>query len=192
MISGILLAAGDSKRMGSPKALLPYDGTTFIDSILNKFTEIGCDPIITILGASAELFCNKTNVTKFTYYINPNPENGQLSSLQIAITHLPNDADGFIMTLVDHPLVKPDTYQKLFETAKIHQDKIIVPEFSGQKGHPVYFGRLFFKSILQLPHIDGARMVIRKNPSSVIHLPVEDDGILKDIDTPTDFEKEIF
>jgi len=189
MISGILLAAGDSKRMGEPKALLPYDGITFVDSILNKFSEIGCEPIITILGATAELICEKTQVHKFKCFRNPNPEEGQLSSLQIAVAHLPAESEGFIMALVDHPMVKLDTYQKLYETAKANPDNIIVPEFYGQKGHPVYFGRSFFDSILHLPLSDGARAVLRENPADVMYLPVEDEGILKDIDTPKDYQE---
>lgn len=188
MISGILLAAGDSKRMGEPKALLPFDGITFIDSILNKLSKIGCEPIISILGASAELICEKTRVHKFQFFKNPNPEEGQLSSLQIAIEHLPGESDGFIMALVDHPMVKLDTYQKLYEMAKANLANIIIPEFHGQKGHPVYFGRPFFDAILHLPLDDGARVVIRENPSDILYLPVEDEGILKDIDTHKDYE----
>ena len=188
MIAGILLAAGDSKRMGEPKALLPYDGITFIDSILNKFSNIGCEPIITILGASAELIFEKTKVHKFQCFRNPNPEEGQLSSLQIAIAHLPDESEGFIMALVDHPMVKLDTYIKLFEMAKSNPANIIVPEFYGQKGHPVYFGRPFFDSILHLPLTDGARVVLKENPADVMSLPVDDEGILKDIDTPKDYQ----
>ena len=188
MIAGILLAAGDSKRMGEPKALLPYDGITFIDSILNKFSNIGCEPIITILGASAELICEKTKVHTFQCFRNPNPEEGQLSSLQIAIAHLPDESEGFIMALVDHPMVKLDTYIKLFEMAKSNPANIIVPEFYGQKGHPVYFGRPFFDSILHLPLTDGARVVLKENPADVMSLPVDDEGILKDIDTPKDYQ----
>jgi molybdenum cofactor cytidylyltransferase len=187
MISGILLAAGDSKRMGEPKALLQYDGITFIDSILNKFFEIGCEPIISILGASAELICERTRVHKFQCFRNPNPEEGQLSSLQIAIAHLPEESEGFIMALVDHPMVKMDTYQKLFEMAKANSNNIIIPEFYGKKGHPVYFGRPFFDSILHLPLTDGARVVIHENPADVMYLKVDDEGILKDIDTPDDY-----
>lgn len=188
MISGILLAAGDSKRMGEPKALLPYEGITFVDSILNKFCEIGCEPIISILGASAELICEKTKVRKFQCFRNPNPEEGQLSSLQIAIGHLPEDSDGFIMALVDHPMVKLATYRKIYDMAKTNPDNIIIPEFYGQKGHPVYFGRPFFDSILHLPLSDGARVVIHENPADVMYLKVDDEGILKDIDTPKDYQ----
>ena len=191
MISGILLAAGDSKRMGEPKALLPYDGITFIDSILNKFSEIGCKPIITILGSSAELICQKTQVNAFKCFNNPNPEDGQLSSLHIAIKHLPNESKGFILALVDHPLVELETYQKLYDIAKEKPDNIIIPEFHGQKGHPVYFGYPFFESILHLPLTDGARVVVHENRDNVIYLPVEDQGILKDIDTPQDYKTSI-
>ena len=98
---------------------------------------------------------------------------------------------GFVLALVDHPLVELETYQKLYEMAKSKPDNIIIPEFFGQKGHPVYFGRPFFDSILQLPLTDGARVVIHENPDNVMYLPVEDEGILKDIDTPNDYQAEI-
>ncbi|MEJ2054955.1 MAG: nucleotidyltransferase family protein [Calditrichaceae bacterium] len=190
MISGILLAAGESSRMGRPKALLPYEGITFIDSILNKFAETGCEPIITILGSHAEMICEKTKVNSFHCFNNPHPEDGQLSSLKIAVKNLPENSLGFILALVDHPMVKLDTYRKLFAMAQSHPGNIIIPEFLGQKGHPVFFGRPFFNSIMDLPLSDGARMVIRENPDEVKFLPVDDEGILKDIDTPDEYRAE--
>ena len=191
MIAGILLAAGDSTRMGQPKALLPFEEVTFIDSILNKLAEIHCDPIISILGHSAELICQRTSVNAFRCFQNPHPEYGMLSSLKIAIEQLPLETMGFILALVDHPLVKLDTYQQLIDMAKDNPANIVIPQYYGQKGHPVYFGRPFFESIRNLSLDQGARAVIRENETNVKYLPVEDEGILKDIDTPQDFQSEI-
>lgn len=191
MIAGILLAAGDSTRMGQPKALLPFEEVTFIDSILNKLAAIHCDPIISILGHSAELICQKTSVNAFQCFQNPHPEYGMLSSLKIAIEKLPLETMGFILTLVDHPLVKLDTYQQLIAMAKANPANIIIPRYYGRKGHPVYFGRPFFESILNLPLDQGARAVIQENEANVKYLQVDDEGILKDIDTPQDFQSEM-
>lgn len=190
MIAGILLAAGYSTRMGQPKALLPYEDITFIDSILNKLAEIKCDPIISILGASAELICQKTHVNSFQCFQNPQPEHGMLSSLKIAIEQLPPSTIGFILALIDHPLVKLETYQKLMEMAKNNPAHIVIPQFYGHNGHPVYFGRPFFESLLNLSLSEGARAVIHENASEIKFLNVEDEGILKDIDSPQDFQRE--
>jgi molybdenum cofactor cytidylyltransferase len=191
MISGILLAAGDSTRMGSPKALLQYKNATFIDTILNNLQEAGCSPIISILGRSAELICEQTNVHQFQCYRNPDPSRGMLSSLKIAIGKLPSRSDGFIMALVDHPAVKAETYELLFRKASSKPDRIIIPEYQGHRGHPVYFGKEFFSALLQTADELGARKVIDNYFKQVEYLPVEDSGIMVDIDTFEDFQSNI-
>lgn len=189
MIAGILLAAGESSRMGEPKALLNYQGATFIDSILNKLVEINCEPIITVLGSAAELICKQTRVDSFFCFQNPNPEEGMLSSLKMAIEQLPPETQGFILCLVDHPMVKQETYQSIYHTAAQNPGQIVIPEFMGKRGHPVYFGKPYFDAILNAPPDQGARVVVNSNAENVIYMPVDDEGILKDIDTPEDFKK---
>lgn len=189
MIAGILLAAGNSSRMGEPKALLSCQGLTFVDSILNKLAEINCNPVITILGSSGELIRRQTKVDSFQCYNNPNTELGQLSSLKIAIEKLPEHTKGFILTLVDHPLVKLETYQALYQTAEDNPDCIIIPRFGGRRGHPVYFGKRFFKSLLEAPLNKGARTVVYENIEGVKYIEVDDEGILRDIDTKEDYLK---
>ncbi len=189
MIAGILLAAGNSSRMGEPKALLSCQGLTFADSILNKLAEINCNPVITILGSSGELIRRQTKVDSFQCFNNPNPELGQLSSLKIAIEKLPDQTKGFILTLVDHPLVKLETYQALYQKAKDTPDCIIIPRFGGRRGHPVYFGERFFISLLEAPLNKGARTVVYENIEDVKYIESDDEGILKDIDTQGDYLK---
>ncbi|MBN2426395.1 MAG: nucleotidyltransferase family protein [Calditrichaceae bacterium] len=189
MIAGILLAAGNSTRMGSDKALLSYNDATFIDTILDNLNRSGCQPIISILGKSAELICKQTSVHKFQCYRNPDPSEGMLSSLKIAVEHLPDECKGFIMALVDHPMVRRETYHLLLAEGKNNSDLIIIPEYQGHHGHPVYFGKDFFSALLKAPNNTGARKVISDHYSQVRYLKVEDSGILIDIDTREDFDK---
>lgn len=175
--------------MGSPKALLPFKGTTFIDHIIQNAQSSGCEIIITVLGNSAEQILKNSALPNSKYVINRNPRQGMLSSIQIGLESLPDAAPGFLLLLVDHPLVQSCTCKQILETAHKQPGKIIIPEFAGKHGHPVYFDRSFFQELLDTPLQQSARSVIQKNKDSVIYLPVDDEGILMDIDTPQDLKQ---
>lgn len=188
-IAGILLAAGNSTRMGSPKALLDYKGSTFIDTILNHLHQSGCDPVMSILGHSGDMICKCTDVNQYQCYSNPTPEKGMLSSLKIAIEKLPDQCEGFILALVDHPAVQASTYSELVRAASQNPDRIIIPKFFGSKGHPVFFGKRFFNDLMKTPEQEGARLVVHQQMQNVHYLDVEDEGILYDIDTQQELNK---
>ena len=187
-IAGILLAAGNSIRMGRPKALLTFNGVSFIDTILNNLQSSGYQPIISILGEAGDTICECTSVNNYECWYNSNPQEGMLSSLKIAIEHLPQECEGFVLALVDHPAVHRLTYQKLFESAAAAPDRIIIPQFYGKKGHPVYFGRRYFQQLLDTPNEQGARIVVHRNHRDIYFMPVEDAAILQDIDTPEEYQ----
>jgi len=188
-IAGILLAAGNSSRMGEPKALLDYKGSTFIDTILNHLQQSGCDPVMSILGNAGDMICKCTNVNQYECHSNPSPDKGMLSSLKVAIEKLPQSCDGFILALVDHPAVKESTYSEMIQTARQNPDRIIIPKFFGSNGHPVFFGRRFFNDLMKTPEDEGARLVVHQQMHNVHYLDVEDEGILYDIDTPEELNK---
>lgn len=182
------MAAGNSTRMGQPKALLSYNGFSFIDTILNNLQVSGFQPIISILGEAGDTICECTSVNNYECGFNPNPQEGMLSSLKIAIEKLPQNCDGFLLTLVDHPAVQMATYKKIKNSASENPDRIIIPRFFGKKGHPVFFGRRYFRQLLDTPNDQGARIVVRQYPQDIFYLPVEDAGILQDIDTPEEYQ----
>ncbi len=188
-IAGILLAAGNSSRMGEPKALLDFKGSTFIDTILNHLYQSGCDPVMSILGSAGDMICKCTNVNQYECYSNPAPEKGMLSSLKVAIKKLPEHCDGFILALVDHPAVRASTYIELIRTARQNPNRIIIPKFFGSKGHPVFFGKRFFDDLMKTPEGEGARLVVHQQMQNVHFLDVDDEGILFDIDTPQELNK---
>ena len=188
-IAGILLAAGDSSRMEQPKALLSFNGSSFIDTILDHLSGSGCDPVLSVLGHHGDVICQQTDANTYKCFSNPQPQLGMLSSLKIAIEHLPESCQGFILSLVDHPAVKRETYTAIVQAAKLNPNKIIIPQFYGQNGHPVFFGRVFFQELLNAPNEQGARIVVHQHLDDVHFLHVEDTGILQDIDTPEEYKQ---
>jgi molybdenum cofactor cytidylyltransferase len=190
MIAAVILSAGASSRMGTPKSNLKIGDTSFINSILSRLQSCGFKPIIIVTGYHHREIVKSID-KQFGGEIlrNPKPEQGQLSSLQVAVRNFDQDITGMLMVLVDHPLVRENTYRELFKSARAHPRAIIVPTFRQQKGHPVYFSRRFFNDLLETPLSMGAREVIRKNMPAVYYLPVSDEGILQDIDTPDDLIK---
>src|SRR5262249_53154500 len=110
-----------------------------------------------------------------------------LTSLQAGIRALPPDADGALLFLVDHPMTRTQTIEALIESFK--PGGIILPTFNGRRGHPVLFSHPVLEEILQLPLSMGANTVVWKDPSRVVEVPVDDAGILIDVDTPSQYEE---
>jgi molybdenum cofactor cytidylyltransferase len=190
MITSIILSAGASARMGAPKANLKIGNTTFLNSILTKLHSCGSTGIYIVTGyhhRQISQALDRTNPCKILH--NTNAEQGQLSSLQLAIRNFDQQVTGMLVVLVDHPLVREDTYRELLKSARLNPQAIIIPVYQEQRGHPVYFGRIFFQALLETPLTLGAREVIKKNNQSVYALPVSDPGIVQDIDTPDDLIK---
>jgi len=196
MLSGILLAAGESKRMGSLKALLPLfskeseKGDTFVSFILKNLHFI-CDEVILVLGYQANLIKRKVvslNL-KVKIVVNKEYEKGQLSSLRVGIREVSPDCKGILLALVDHPLVKKETYKLLRDRFFRENDKIIIPTYKGKNGHPVIFSSLFLPELMKAPLDQGARHVVRGHPEKIIFLPVEDEGIILNINTPEKYNK---
>ena len=189
-IASVILAAGDSQRMGKPKALLKIGPLVFLETIFNLLNEAKYDPIITVLGNDfREIFQSIQNKRKILFLRNQFPDKGQLYSIQCGLKHVPGDVPGCLVVLVDHPLVSLTTYLTIHEAAQKFPYKIIIPVFEGKRGHPVYFGKKYFNDLLTAPLSEGARYVVQKYEKNILEIPVDDAGILVDIDTPEEYNQ---
>jgi molybdenum cofactor cytidylyltransferase len=189
-IASVILAAGNSSRMGKPKALLKIGPLVFLETIFNLLGESKFDPIITVLGKDfKEIFQSIQKKRKILFLRNQFPEKGQLYSIQCGLKHVPGDVPGSLIVLVDHPLVSLTTYLTIHEAAQKYPYKIIIPVFEGKRGHPVYFSRKYFNDLLTAPLSEGARYVVQKYENSIMEMPVDDPGILVDIDTPEEYNQ---
>jgi len=191
-ISAVVLAAGNSSRMGKSKALLKYDGLTFLESIIAKLESTDINDIFVVLGKNAFKIEGTIKISeKVKILHNSKTELGQISSIQLAIKNLPEGTQGLLLILVDHPLVAQSTYSLLISHARHTSEKIIIPVCKGQRGHPVYFDRKYFNDLLHAPLDQGARYVVRKYHDAIMYIDVHDTGILKDIDLPEEYNKYI-
>jgi len=187
-IYGIILAGGESSRMGSPKPLLEIGGKTFAELIAEKLRHCGISSTYIVLGAHFQKIKKSLNATDLNIIINPQWEEGQLSSLKAAIRKIPADASGIIVCLIDHPMVKVKTIGRLIDIFKKATPHGVIPVFSGRGGHPVIFAREVFSALLKAPLKRGARAVTGDTSYSFFRVDVEDPYILQDIDTPGDYK----
>jgi len=181
VIAGIILAAGASSRMGSPKALLEYRGETFIQRLVRVLSAV-CDPVIVVLGYHADAL--RPAVANTTIVVNPAPERGQLSSLQTGLAALPSAAEGFLFTPVDSPAIEIPTVECLAAEFQRRDPAtlLVIPRFEGKRGHPVFATRAIADELSALPLTAQARDVIRGHVAQTLYIDVDDPGILTDID----------
>ena len=190
MISAILLAAGESRRMGSPKALLHYQGRTFVERICAAFLGAGVDELIVVLGARAEEIGRALpSHPALRPVVNSRYFQGQLSSLMVGIGALSPDSEAAVVNLVDHPLVSSATIKAVIDSFRAAPLPIILASYQGKRGHQVLFSSRVYGEILAAPLDQGAKVVVRKDPARVRELPLDDPGILADIDTPEDYKR---
>lgn len=174
--AGLILAAGESRRMGYPKALLRYHGETFLDTLVGLFME-RCFPVIVVLGARAEEIRARA-VRPATFVVNPDYIHGMTTSLKCGLRSVPPEAESVLFTLVDHPAVSPATLDALLEGSSL----LRVPRYKGRRGHPIRFSRALIAEFLELTEKGAARDVVRNHAAETDYVDLEDPGIVADID----------
>lgn len=188
-IEGILLAAGESRRMGFPKPLLRVGDEAFIARSAHSMLAI-LPRLIVVLGAHAERIRPAVpHGPGIVIVDNPHFEAGQLSSLKVGLGAVSRDCDGVMVHLADHPLVKPSTFERVVTEFSRGRGAIVIARCAGKRGHPVIFGRAVFRELLEAPEDQGARAVVIRDPARVIYVDVDDPGVTLDLDTPADVEK---
>jgi len=194
MLSGVILAAGDSTRMGSPKALLlTPEGRTFIATIAHTFAEAGINDIVVVTGRDHDRITEALSEASLTtpprIVRNPNPSRGQLSSLLTAMDAVVGpDTEAIVVTLVDVPMLKAETVRLVIAEWNRTRAAIVRPAIGDRHGHPVVFDRGVFAELRGAPEDVGAKSVVRAHGREVINVPVEDQGCLVDVDTPSDYQ----
>jgi molybdenum cofactor cytidylyltransferase len=177
-VAGLILAAGESRRMGQPKALLRFRGTTFIQNLVGLFSAC-CDPVIVVLGHNPEPI-RRTIGESARIVINTGYLLGQFSSMQAGLQMLPADVEGVLFTLVDHPDPAPATLASILSD----DAPISIPSYYGRKGHPVFFRKDVIGEFLALSPESQANVVSRRHAMETRLVPVDDPAILDDIDDP--------
>ena len=185
MIAGLILAAGESSRMGRDKALLTYRGQTFLECIVAKLRGAGLERVAVVLGHHVEEIQRAVKLEGVEIVVNGDYQRGQTSSLQIGLRALEGeDTEAVILCLVDHPAFSSVTVRGFIEAYGRDHPPAIIPTFQDRRGHPVLIGRKLFAETLALPPSQGANSVIRHYHDSTVFLEVDDPGILLNVDDP--------
>ena len=170
--------------MGSPKALLPFRGETFLDRLIGVFSGF-CAPIVVVVGADATRI--RSSVTQAAVFAeNTDYRLGQLSSMQCGLRAMPQNIEGILFTLVDHPNVQSPTIAALVAPPR---PLLAIPRFQGRRGHPIYFGAPLAAEFLSLPPDSQAKVVVSRHLESARWLDVDDPGILDDVDDPAAYRR---
>jgi molybdenum cofactor cytidylyltransferase len=196
MIVAAILSAGESSRMGRPKALLPIDGVRFIEKIVTSLRLTRVGKIMVVLGHNAAEMRERISDLQVDLVINPAYKQGQLSSLAAAIRSIEagNDServDGILVHLVDHPYIDADLVNlmidRFYETKKL----IVVPRYQNRRGHPVIFSRALFGELLAVPLDQGAKAVVHAHREDTLEIDTNYEGAIIDIDTPEEYRRHV-
>jgi molybdenum cofactor cytidylyltransferase len=196
--AGVILAAGESSRMGSDKALLPWppqaagqlpSKETFLSAAIASLT-LSTDFVIVVAGKNEASLAPVVYANGASLVTNPDPTRGQFSSLQVGVREVLNRGrDAAAITLVDRPPVSQATMSTLRAAFEAAAPNIwaVVPEFSGKHGHPYLAGRELIEAFLQAPETASAREVEHRHQEHIQYLPVDDPFVAVNIDTPEEY-----
>jgi molybdenum cofactor cytidylyltransferase len=177
-VAGIILAAGESRRMGRPKALLPFRGGTFLSVLAETFRQYA-DPVVAVFGFNGEEV--KESVPDgVVAVVNSDYRLGMLTSLQAGLRACGAGYDAVLFTLVDHPAVRPETLVALMSA----DADVAIPRFKGRRGHPVLMRRDLAELYLAEPLSAKVRDVIDRHADRIRYVEVDDPGICDDVDDP--------
>jgi molybdenum cofactor cytidylyltransferase len=190
-IWSIILAAGESKRMGLPKMLLEFDGKTMLEKVIQNVEESDTDGILVVLGAYSERLTGLIRRSGVKYCYNENYKEGMLSSVKCGFRNLPADAGAVLVFQGDQPFISPSVINRLISEYRSTGRDLLVPVFRGKRGHPLLLGSRFREEVSGLDSKEGLRSIIYLHQEEVIEIEADDQGILRDFDTYDEYIREI-
>ncbi len=188
-LTPVILAAGDSTRMGYPKALLPFGERTFVTQILDIVKGVSLHPPCLILGRHAPAIEPIIADQGCIVLINPDPEKGQLSSIQLAVGHFQPSCGGCLIWPVDQPAVSMTLVQDLVRLFCRSEPALAMPLCRQKRGHPAIFHRRLFDELLAEPTGKGLKELVYRHQHETALLETDEVATIEDIDTPADFMK---
>jgi molybdenum cofactor cytidylyltransferase len=188
MISAILLAAGQSKRMGELKQLMPFGQSTIVGQAVDNLLNSAVDEVIVVVGYMAEDVTKAIDAKPVKLVINPDYEHGMSTSIIAGLKSVHSKTQGVVLALGDQPLVNSQTINRLIEEFYNHDKGIAVPTYQGRRGHPIIFAITYKEQLLRLSGDVGGRQIIEDHPEDVLEVAVDSESIIADFDTTDDYQ----
>lgn len=194
MISAILLGAGESKRMGVNKLLLPWGKKSIFEHCLDSLLRSNIREVVIVLSDPSKEMRNRLKKSsiltnkRVKVEMNRDYKKGMSTSIHRGLKRIDPRSDGILIAFGDQPFLNPRTINALIRAFDQGRGEIIVPSFREVKGHPVIFHRRLKKELLKLRGDVGGRSLLRKHPESIRTVAVRSEGVLKDIDTWQDYD----
>ncbi len=191
-IYGLVLAAGMARRMGSTKQLLPFGDRTVLQTVIDTLSGADLAGVVVVLGHDADAVRESLRGWPVLCCVNDAYREGMFSSVLCGLHHLPADADAVLIALGDQPQIELRVVQAVVRAYREGDRGIVIPISGGKRGHPVLINLSRYRDeILALAGDEGLKPVMRGHPQDTREVPVDDEGILRDLDTPEDYRAEI-
>jgi len=190
-IWAIILAAGESKRMGSPKMLLPFMGITMIENVIANVSGSKVDNIMVVLGADRDSIVKLIRTKAVNYCYNENYKDGMLSSVVCGFRNIPIDHSAVLVFQGDQPLITPKAIDSVIEVYLSSGKGIVIPVYKCKRGHPILIDRKYRNEIQKLNPAEGLRSLALKYSDDVLEVNTDVAGILRDFDTYDEYKNEI-
>lgn len=190
-IIAIVLAAGKSERMGSPKMLLPFGRQTILEAVIDNILKAGIDHIMVVLGSDQEKIKKALEGKPVQFCMNERFQEGMHTSVVCGFQHSPESARAVLLFLGDQPFIPVEVTRTVVLNWQQSGKEIIIPTFRGKRGHPTLFDCRLKNEILQLDPVIGLRSVAMKFPEEILEVEVNFPQILRDIDTKNDYITEL-
>jgi molybdenum cofactor cytidylyltransferase len=188
MITAIVLAAGQSTRMGHPKMTLPWGEKTVIAKVISSLVEVGLSSIIVVAGGNLKDLKNALREFQVKFVINQNYIYGDmLSSVKVGLSNTHETSTGALIVLGDQPQIETQVVKRIMEKYRSTLDKIIVPSYNMHRGHPWLIDRSLWGEILDLKPSNTLHDYLYRKQNWISYLYVDNSSILQDIDTPEDY-----
>ena len=189
-ISAIILAAGESKRMGQSKLLLKWREASIFEQTLDNYLASAVNEVNVVLGHQAAEMEKLIGDRSVTIAINPAYTKGMSTSIITGINMMSPRTQGIMLALADQPSVTSQTIDKLIQVFRTQKKGIVLPVYHGQRGNPVIFDIKYRDELLALKGDIGGREIVHRHYDDVQEVPVDNRGILIDIDTPEDYKRQ--